>query len=225
MMWFIKPSPVSIPYLLQMLKWMALVPAVPGFPLMDMMAYSTEKMSMQLLYVKWERTVRLLNFFSAFVCDRWQLFFKAKEFKDVGYSDTGWKVVEEQDNEIVAPLQNISRKVMLSVEDTGRPTYVVIDFMRRIFPVNAGTVVVPYYPVKNDMILVQGDDEDSFWKAHVIKYNLKQKTLTVRFFMKRAGDNIWVPENTRAQHVHLDSVIGIDFEGTWANHYTHWEEY
>ena len=172
-----------------------------------------------------ERTVRLLNFFSAFVCDTWQLFFKAKEFKDVGYSDTGWKVVEEQDNEIVAPLQNISRKVMLSVEDTGRPTYVVIDFMRRIFPVNAGTVVVPYYPVKNDMILVQGDDEDSFWKAHVIKYNLKQKTLTVRFFVHRAGDNIWVPENTRAQDVHLDSVIGIDFEGTWANRYTHWEEY
>ena len=59
--------------------------------------------------------------------------------------------------------------------------------MRRMFPVNAGTVVVPYYPVKNDMILVQGDDEDSFWKAHVIKYNLKQKTLTVRVFVKRAG--------------------------------------
>ena len=37
------------------------------------------------------------------------------------------------------------------------------------------------------MILVQGDDEDSFWKAHVIKYNLKQKTLTVRVFVKRAG--------------------------------------
>lgn len=97
----------------------------------------------------------------------------------MGYSDTGWKVVGEKDNEIVVPLQNISRKVMLSVEDTGRPTYVVIDFMRRIFPVNAGTVVVSYYPVKNDMILVQGDDEDSFWKAHVIKYNLKQKTLFV----------------------------------------------
>ena len=28
-----------------------------------------------------ERTVRLLNFFSAFVCDTWQLFSKAKEFK------------------------------------------------------------------------------------------------------------------------------------------------
>ena len=108
-----------------------------------------------------ETTVKLLNFFCAFVCDKWELFFKAKEFQDVGCSDTGWKVVEEGDNTIVAPLQNISRKVMLFVNDTGRPTYVVIYFMRRIFPVSAGTVVVPYYPVKNDMILVQGDDEDS----------------------------------------------------------------
>ena len=143
----------------------------------------------------------------------------------MGYSDTGWRVVEERDNEIVAPLQNISRKVMLSVNDPGRPTYVVIDFIRRIFPVSAGTVVVPYYPVKNDMILVQGDDEDSLWKAHVIKYNLKKKTVTVRFFVKRAGDHIWVPEDSQAQDAHLNSVIAVDFEGTWATCYTHWQEY
>ena len=91
--------------------------------------------------------VRLQNFFSAFVRNTWQLFFKAKEFKDVGYRDTGWKVVQEQYNEIV-PLQNISRKVMVSVEDTDRPTYVVIAFTKRIFPVNAATVVVPSYPLK-----------------------------------------------------------------------------
>lgn len=36
-----------------------------------------------------ESTVRLLNFFTAFVCDTWQLFFKAKEFQDVDCSDTG----------------------------------------------------------------------------------------------------------------------------------------
>lgn len=64
-----------------------------------------------------------------------------------------------------------------------------------------------------------------FWKAHVIKYNLKRKTVTVRFFVKRAADNIWVPENTQPQDVHLNSVIAIDFEGTWATRYTHWEEY
>ena len=65
----------------------------------------------------------------------------------MGYSDTGWKVVEEQDNEIV-PLQNISRKAMVSVEDTDRPRHVVIAFTKRIFPVNAATVVVPSYPIK-----------------------------------------------------------------------------
>lgn len=97
--------------------------------------------------------------------------------------------------------------------------------MRRIFPVSAGTVVVPYYPVKNDMILVQGEDEDSFWIAHVIKYNLKKKTVTVRFFVKRAGDSIWFRENRQPQDVHRSSVIAIDFEGTWATRYTHWEEY
>ena len=39
--------------------------------------------------------------------------FQGKGIQNVGYSDTGWKVVEEQDIEIVAPLLNISRKVML----------------------------------------------------------------------------------------------------------------
>lgn len=63
------------------------------------------------------------------------------------------------------------------------------------------------------MILVQGDDEDSFWIAHVIKYNLKKKTVTVRFFVKRAGDSIWL-ENTQPHDVHLNSVIAIGFEGT-----------
>ena len=33
MMWFVKA--MSILYLLQMLKWVALVATVPGFPLMD----------------------------------------------------------------------------------------------------------------------------------------------------------------------------------------------
>ena len=46
------------------------------------------------------------------------------------------------------------------------------------------------------MILVQGYETENF--------NC--------FFVKRAGDNTWVPENTRPQDVHLDSV---DFEGTW----------
>lgn len=69
------------------------------------------------------------------------------------------------------------------------------DFMRRIFPISPDTVVVPYYPVQNDMILVRGDDEDSLWKALVLAFNTRQKIVTVQFFVKHR-DTIWIPENS-----------------------------
>ena len=59
----------------------------------------------------------------------------------------------------------------------------------RIFPISTGAVVVLYYPVKNDMILVRGDDEDSFWKVLIISFSLRQKTVTVRVFEKQR-DNV-----------------------------------
>ena len=59
----------------------------------------------------------------------------------------------------------------------------------RIFPISTGAVVVLYYPVKNDMILVRGDDEDSFWKVLIISFSMRQKTVTVRVFEKQR-DNV-----------------------------------
>ena len=113
-------------------------------------------------------TVKLFNFFCAFVIIKWQHFFRAKKFDEQGLSDNGMKVVSETDIDIVLPLQNVSRKVMLvpHADEAARgPIYVVNDFMRRIFPISAGTVVVPYYPVRNDMIEVRGDDKDSLLKG------------------------------------------------------------
>ena len=104
------------------------------------------------------------------------------------------------------------------------PICVVNDFMRRIFPISAGTVVVPYYPVRNDMIEVRGDDEDSLWKALVLAFNMRRRTVTVQFFVKHSG-TIWIPENSPAQDVHLNSVLGIDLMGEWASCYTRWEEF
>ena len=48
---------ISSEHLLQMLKWVALAATVLGSPFMDMMAYCTDEMSMQLLYVKLERVL------------------------------------------------------------------------------------------------------------------------------------------------------------------------
>lgn len=107
-------------------------------------------------------------------------------------------------------------------DESGNPLYTVIDFMRRIFPTSAGTVVVPYYPVKNDLILVRGDDEDSLWKALVLSFSMRQKTVCVKFLK---SDRIWIPENSPVQDNHLNSVLGIDFDGDWVTRYSRWEEF
>lgn len=163
-----------------------------------------------------ETVVKVLDFFCVFVADKWQLFFQAKKFEAQVFSNNGMKVISETDNDIVGPLKNVSRKVMLFLHESdepGDPLYVVIDFMRRMFPISAGTVVVLYYPVRNDMILVRGDDEDILWKALVIAFSMRRKTVTVKFFQKHS-DRIWIPETSPAQKVHLNSVLRIDFEGT-----------
>lgn len=174
-----------------------------------------------------EVTVKLFNFFCAFVVNKWQHFFRAKKFDEQGLSDNGMKVVSETDIDIVLPLQNVSRKVMLvpHADEAARgPIYVVNDFTRRIFPISAGTVVVHYYPVRNDMIEVRGDDEDSLWKALVLAFNMRRRTVTVQFFVKHSS-TIWIPENSPAQDVHLNSVLGIDLMGEWATCYTRWKEF
>lgn len=50
---------------------------------------------------------------------------------------------------------------------------VVNDFMRRIFLISVGIVVVFYYFVWNDMIEVRGDDEDLLWKVFVFVFNMR----------------------------------------------------
>ena len=60
----------------------------------------------------------------------------------------------------------------------------VLDFARRIFPVNTETVVIPYFPVQNDMVKVKGD-ADEVWRARVIDFSLRRKIVQGRFFVQR----------------------------------------
>ena len=55
----------------------------------------------------------MLDLLCVFVVDQWKLFLRAKKFEEQGFSNNGMKVVSETDNDTVAPLRNISRKVML----------------------------------------------------------------------------------------------------------------
>ena len=129
----------------------------------------------------------------------------------MGFNDIGGRLVQESNQITLFPVENISRKVMLAKDEdvAGHPSFLVVDFMRRIFPVTPGTVVVPYYPCVNDLVYVQDDDEGSTWRARVLASNTRRRSVTGRFFKKRDGDDLWVPEGTRNQEIMFDSILGI----------------
>ncbi len=103
------------------------------------------------------------------------------------------RTAQEDNKIVVGELQYVSRKVMLyKALDGGDNKFIVTDFTRRIFPIVSGSVLVPYYPVLNDMVLVHGGLEGEVWKARVAAFNLQQRTLQCRFFVKENG--VWIPE-------------------------------
>ena len=89
-------------------------------------------------------------------------------------------------------LENVSRKVTLQALTTDPGSSLVIDFMRRLFPITVGNVVLPYYPVVNDMVMVREAVTDDVWRVRVVAYNLPRKFVLGRCFEKE--DEIWIPE-------------------------------
>lgn len=137
---------------------------VSGSQLMDLMVCSTESSKMQLLSAI--VVVRLLCSYRRFLgflhVARYSMYFvHAKSFQSLGFNDNVGHLVQEGSQKSVFRVENISRKVILAKDEdvAGHPSYLVVGYLRRIFPVTPGTVVVPYFPCINDMVFVQGDDE------------------------------------------------------------------
>ena len=172
-----------------------------------------------------EVVVQLQKIFRVHVADRSMYFVLAKSFQGLSVDDNGDHLVQEGNQITVFPVENISRKVILAKDEdvAGRPSYLVVDYMRRIFPVTLGTVVVPYYPCVNDMVYVRGDDEDTIWRARVLAFSNRRCSITGRFFKKRDDDNLWVPEGTRNQEIMFGSILGI-VTGDWVIQFTTWRD-
>lgn len=112
-------------------------------------------------------------------------FLRLKRFCWAGNAINSYlKTVQEDNQIVVGELKCISRKVMLQKVLDGDNKLIVIDFIRRILLIVSGSVIVPYYPVLDDMVLVQRGAEDEIRKARVSAFNLQQKTLQCRFFVK-----------------------------------------
>lgn len=65
-----------------------------------------------------------------------------------GYNAQGFPLVKRSDETLLTTTANLSRKVMLfpsNQNEDGEQLYIIMDFMRRIFPVAVDTVVVPSF--------------------------------------------------------------------------------
>ena len=146
-----------------------------------------------------EVVVTLQKMFRVPVADESMYFVCAKPFRGLGFNGNEGRLVQEGYKLTVFPVENISRKFILAKDEdvAGQPSYLVVDFMRCIFPVTPGTIVVPFYPCVNGMIYVRGDDADTIWRARVLAFNITRHSVTGRFFKKRDDDVLWVPEGTR----------------------------
>lgn len=159
------------------------------------------------------------------------LFCKGKLFEYDGEAEIGLKQVCPTDDTIIFEASLVSRKVMLFArndsadeqEDDLREgqCFILVDYMRRVFPVTEGTVVVPYYPVVHDMVEIKGD-HGQIWKACVLSFNLTRSTVNARFFIEDGTQpGRWVPERSPLQVIHFNSVLGIS-KGYWQVAYSCW---
>lgn len=151
-------------------------------------------------------------------------FIRGKKFEWDGHSvNSEHRKVKETQDRIFAELDNVSRKVMLLELTTDPGSFLVIDFMRRIFPIAPGTVVLPYYPVVNDMVMVRGATVHDIWRARVISFDLPRKFILGRFFTKE--DEIWIPERgSQNQRIFFASILGIA-NGNWLRDFDRWQDY
>lgn len=122
---------------------------------------------------------------------------------------------------LISPVGAISRKVMLyNYDQGGNPnTRTVIDFQREQMPITFASITVPFFPERNDMILIRGDDPDP-WVAKVLTIQERAKTVRVLYYMKdedRPGQELYIPyRNTRLAHdiISWDSILGLA-TGEW----------
>lgn len=170
-----------------------------------------------------EVVVKLKDIFTVSVSGQYIPHFAGEKFPSCGFAGSGHMKVRQSLDQLVGKTENISRKVMVYSYRSDDDEFLVLDVMRRIFPIIPGTVVIPYYPVLDDMVLVRGNDADEVWRARVVQYSMIVKVIRGRFFVQQA-DGCWMPEpNTRLERISFSSILGIA-HGRWVNGHNSWQE-
>lgn len=135
---------------------------------------------------------------------------------DVHYWSGLPKAKLHPDEEIVfLSASQVKRKVMLfKYSDT---CSIVVDHTRKLKSVPYN-IIVPVYPEKDDMIMIQGESKDDIWHGKVLTVDFANKTVDVYFFVKsRQNPDKFVRElfSRQARNtVSFDSIISIA-NGQW----------
>ena len=107
---------------------------------------------------------------------------------------------------LLKPAQ-IDRKTMLYPLDDESGNMIVVDFNRRSLPITAEDVRIPFYPEKDDMVKILGDD-DSLWFAKVIGIE-KNRMARVRYYEKNASGKMVPKRKERIDLVSWDAILGL----------------
>ena len=111
--------------------------------------------------------------------------------------------------------ENISRKVMLY--DCGNNTATVFDYMRKLRSLPY-ELIVPVYPEKDDMLLIQGELSGDIWYGKALNVAWERLVVDIVFFVeKHHHPGRYKRETlgrTAVNKVSLDSVTGVA-QGQW----------
>ena len=167
---------------------------------------------------------QIQKIFRVSVAEQNKYFLCCKPFEEVIGNNNGGRLVQTGLNTIVIATDSISYKVMLARADAvnGHTAFLVVDYMRRIFSVRPGTVVVHYFPCVHDMVLVRGDHEQTVWRARVVLFLMRRQEITGCFFQQRP-DGLWEPGGSQNQQTLFDSILSI-VKGTWIVQFSSWQD-
>ena len=111
---------------------------------------------------------------------------------------------------------DVLRKVILYPDQSIPNQEVLIDFDMSSLPSQKQCVVVPFYPKKNDMVLILGEN-DVQWIAKIISVQQDDKTVGLHFLKEHPrwpGGKKFIRESSTIHRVHWDSIMK-ELEGSW----------
>ena len=128
-----------------------------------------------------EHIASVVNFWSIPVGGYYRMFVECKMYKrkcdgngthltDI-YSGH-WLPDDLEDESSVIKASLIKRKIMLYWTHTGN--CIAIDYNRTLLPETLADLIVPFYPVVGDMVIIKATD-DSNWMSYMISVNTTNK--------------------------------------------------